>query len=485
MWSASTASTTAPCAPACSVSRIRAACSSAAAAARSETSRCRAICRRTVKNSPTPSTRSTSPNTPAYQAVSWSRSRASCSISARSRPEPVAGAALRRDQLGLEPVVDLAAQATHQHLEHVSKGVVVVVPHVGRDRRAIEHLSRVRDEQLQQGELLRAEGEHAVAAAYSAGGEVDLQVRDAVHRRCERGTPARQRLEPRQQLAEGERLGEVVVRPDLEPADTVVHGIERREHEDGRGHAPAPQLAAQLEPAAAGKAHVENDHIERGQPGALPPLGERRGQGRIDALRAHAVAQQRGELGVVLDDQHPHGPMLQIGTRGDGAVGTPAPPNYDSQQVTLRFEEPMASVNVPLYDPRLVQPMREELTRIGFQELRTPAEVDAVLPTSKNTTLVVVNSVCGCAARNARPAATLAIRHARRPERLLTVFAGQDGDATARARSYFTGYPPSSPQMALFKDGKLVFMLERKNIEGRPAQDIAADLTAAFEKYCR
>ena len=144
----------------------------------------------------------------------------------------------------------------------------------------------------------------------------------------------------------------------------------------------------------------------------------------------------------------------------------------------------MASLNVPLYDPRLVQPMREELTRIGFQELRTPAEVDAVLPTSKDTTLVVVNSVCGCAARNARPAATLAIRHARRPERLLTVFAGQDGDATARARSYFTGYPPSSPQMALFKDGKLVFMLERKNIEGRPAPDIAADLTAAFDQYC-
>src|SRR5256884_2814440 len=106
----------------------------------------------------------------------------------------------------------------------------------------------------------------------------------------------------------------------------------------------------------------------------------------------------------------------------------------------------MANLNVPLYDPRLVQPMREELTRIGFQELRTPAEVDAVLPTSKDTTLVVVNSVCGCAARNARPAATLAIRHARRPERLLTVFAGQDGDATARARSYFTGYPRRPPR---------------------------------------
>jgi putative YphP/YqiW family bacilliredoxin len=144
----------------------------------------------------------------------------------------------------------------------------------------------------------------------------------------------------------------------------------------------------------------------------------------------------------------------------------------------------MTSLNVPLYDPRLVQPMREELTRIGFQELRTPAEVDAALATVKDTTLVVVNSVCGCAARNARPAATLAIQHAHRPQRLLTVFAGQDADATARARSYFTGYPPSSPQMGLFKDGKLVFMLERKNIEGRPAHEIAADLTAAFEKYC-
>ncbi|HKW41535.1 MAG TPA: BrxA/BrxB family bacilliredoxin [Gemmatimonadales bacterium] len=142
-------------------------------------------------------------------------------------------------------------------------------------------------------------------------------------------------------------------------------------------------------------------------------------------------------------------------------------------------------MNVPLYDPRLVQPMREELTRIGFDELRTPADVDAALRGTRDSTLVVVNSVCGCAARNARPAAALAIRHPRRPTRLLTVFAGQDAEATERARSYFTGYPPSSPQMALFKDGKLVLMLERKNIEGRAAQDIAADLTAAFDRYCR
>src|SRR2546427_327374 len=145
----------------------------------------------------------------------------------------------------------------------------------------------------------------------------------------------------------------------------------------------------------------------------------------------------------------------------------------------------MPGLNLPMYDPRLVQPMREELTRIGFQELRTPGEVDGVLGTTKDTTLVVVNSVCGCAARNARPAATLALQHARRPGRLLTVFAGQDADATERARSYFTGYPPSSPQMALFKDGALVFMLERKNIEGRPAQDIAADLAGAFDRDCR
>ncbi len=144
----------------------------------------------------------------------------------------------------------------------------------------------------------------------------------------------------------------------------------------------------------------------------------------------------------------------------------------------------MANLNVPLYDPRLVQPMREELTRLGFQELRTAQDVDAVLGTTRETALVVVNSVCGCAARNARPAAALALQHARRPTQLLTVFAGQDADATTRARSYFTGYQPSSPQIALFRDGKLVFMLERRNIEGRAAEDIAADLTSAFNRYC-
>jgi putative YphP/YqiW family bacilliredoxin len=144
----------------------------------------------------------------------------------------------------------------------------------------------------------------------------------------------------------------------------------------------------------------------------------------------------------------------------------------------------MRNLNVPMYDPEMVQPMREELTRLGFEELRTADEVDTVLAHERAPTMVVVNSVCGCAARNARPAAALAIQHERRPARLVTVFAGQDADATARARSYFTGYAPSSPQIALFRDGRLVFMLERRNIEGRNARDIAADLTAAFEQYC-
>ena len=144
----------------------------------------------------------------------------------------------------------------------------------------------------------------------------------------------------------------------------------------------------------------------------------------------------------------------------------------------------MAGLNTFMYDPRMVQPMREELTRIGFEELRTPEEVDRVLGTEQATTLVVVNSVCGCAARNARPAAAIALQHPKRPARLLTVFAGQDADATARARGYFTGVAPSSPQMVLLKGGKLVYMLERRNIEGRPAADIAADLVAAFDRFC-
>lgn len=138
-----------------------------------------------------------------------------------------------------------------------------------------------------------------------------------------------------------------------------------------------------------------------------------------------------------------------------------------------------------MYDERLVAPMRAELTRLGVEELRTPEDVDAKLrAASAGTTLVVVNSVCGCAARNARPAVARALQHRVRPDRLATVFAGQDAAATQRARDYFTGYGPSSPQIALFKDGRLVFMLERFEIEGRAAEEIARDLVAAFDRYC-
>lgn len=136
-----------------------------------------------------------------------------------------------------------------------------------------------------------------------------------------------------------------------------------------------------------------------------------------------------------------------------------------------------------MYPEPLVAPMRQELTRLGVEELRSPEQVDAKL-TQPGTTLVVVNSVCGCAARNARPAVADALRHASRPDAATTVFAGQDTAATQRAREYFTGYAPSSPSIALLKDGKLVFMLERWQIEGRAAEDIARDLTAAFDRHC-
>ncbi|MDF2774538.1 MAG: hypothetical protein K0S86_4038 [Geminicoccaceae bacterium] len=137
-----------------------------------------------------------------------------------------------------------------------------------------------------------------------------------------------------------------------------------------------------------------------------------------------------------------------------------------------------------MYDERFVTPMRQELTRLGVEELRTVAEVDAKLKDTPGTTLVVVNSVCGCAARNARPAVASALRHSIKPDHLTTVFAGQDVEATTKARSYFTGYPPSSPQIGLLKDGQLVFMLERWQIEGRSADEIAKDLVGAFDQFC-
>ena len=135
-----------------------------------------------------------------------------------------------------------------------------------------------------------------------------------------------------------------------------------------------------------------------------------------------------------------------------------------------------------MYDERFLVPMRRDLTEVGFTELRTADEVDEALQ-KPGTALVLVNSVCGCSARMARPAARIAIGNTTKPEHLYTVFAGQDADATAQARSYFTGYEPSSPSMAILRDGKLVWMMERFQIEGRPAEEIAEELVAAFEEH--
>lgn len=135
-----------------------------------------------------------------------------------------------------------------------------------------------------------------------------------------------------------------------------------------------------------------------------------------------------------------------------------------------------------MYPEPLIAPMRQELTRLGVEELRTAEQVDATLA-APGTTLVVVNSVCGCAARNARPAVAMALQHTSTPDRATTVFAGQDTAATQRAREHFTGYAPSSPAIALMKDGEVVFMLERWQIEGRSAQAIAQDLAGAFDEY--
>jgi len=136
------------------------------------------------------------------------------------------------------------------------------------------------------------------------------------------------------------------------------------------------------------------------------------------------------------------------------------------------------------YPEIMIQPMREDLTRLGVEELRTADAVDQTIKDSKGTLMVVVNSICGCAAGKARPGVALALRHAVKPDKVATVFAGADIEATERARSYFTGYGPSSPSIAILKDGELVYMLERYQIEGRDAHQIAGELTNAFDEHC-
>ena len=137
-----------------------------------------------------------------------------------------------------------------------------------------------------------------------------------------------------------------------------------------------------------------------------------------------------------------------------------------------------------MYPEFFIAPMRQELTRLGVKELRTAKDVDDAVTGQSGTLMLVVNSVCGCAAGRARPGVALALQHETTPDVVATVFAGGDVEATQRAREYFTGYPPSSPAVALLRDGKLIYMLERHQIENREADVIARDLTAAFDKHC-
>ena len=136
-----------------------------------------------------------------------------------------------------------------------------------------------------------------------------------------------------------------------------------------------------------------------------------------------------------------------------------------------------------MYDPVMVKPMRDELTRLGVKELSTPDEVDAAVKEA-GTTLVFVNSVCGCAAAGARPALTLSLNHSTKPDHIVTVFAGMEREAVARAREYFKPYQPSSPQIALMKDGKVLQMWQRHDIEGRDPSVIAQSLVSAFDEHC-
>src|SRR5215208_3212458 len=150
---------------------------------------------------------------------------------------------------------------------------------------------------------------------------------------------------------------------------------------------------------------------------------------------------------------------------------------------TMRAKSNGGEFDMP-YPEIMIRPMREDLTRLGAEELKTAEAVDETIQNSKGTLMVVVNSICGCAAGKARPGVALALQNEVKPDKVATVFAGADIEATERARSYFSGYGPSSPSIALLKDGELVYMLERYQIEGRDAQQIAGELTQAFEKHC-
>src|ERR1700740_67492 len=157
---------------------------------------------------------------------------------------------------------------------------------------------------------------------------------------------------------------------------------------------------------------------------------------------------------------------------------------HSRAHATIESYQTRGSNRMPMYPEIMVIPMREELTRLGIEELKTAAEVDQALKNRPGTAMVVVNSICGCAAGRMRPAVRMALQNSIRPDHAYSVFAGQEKEATDRARSYFTGYPPSLPSIAILRAGELVYMMQRRDIESREAPAIAADLKAAFDRIC-
>src|SRR5439155_24757291 len=291
--------------------------------------------------------------------------------------------------------------------------------------------------------------------------------RGAVDRRC-RGDPRRAALGPR-------------VPDQQESVDQLLYAVH-----GGLGHSAARRLplGARRAPVAALVGVLRGVRTE--SPCGVFSVG--RPRQHLDANDPQHPARRLAEMGALLARIRMVGRVLLrrrvrvVALRDHvcGALG-----GRDGGDVSkARVREDLSDSSRMPYPEYFVAPMRQELTRLGVQELRTPDEVDAAVRTTPGALMIVVNSVCGCAAGKARPGIALALHHRPRPDRVATVFAGADTEATDRARSYFTGFAPSSPSVGLLRNGELVFMLERAQIENRTAEQVAAALTAAFDRFC-
>src|SRR6185437_1621084 len=302
MCSSSTASTTWPRASAASISRMFAARMSCSVAASSDETSWAVICDRITANNPPPNNTRMSPNVAAYQAVRPSRMRVSGCIDRSGLPEPVARAAHRVDEARREALVDLAPQPPDEYFEHVGERIVVVVPHVRRNRRAIDDFSLVLQKELEQRVLLAGEHDLRSGAPDAVGAEIHLEVLDAPQRWLETRLTSRECVDAREQLAKRERLHEVVVGAGLQTADAIVDGAPRREHQDGRRDVAAAHLRAEVEAASARQHDVEDDDIVRVRERRIASVGERVHDHRVDMLFAQPVAQNARELGIIFND---------------------------------------------------------------------------------------------------------------------------------------------------------------------------------------